>query len=76
VNDTEYIKAFQQGNEERKPFRQNFTGIRMFTSMWNTRASLIKFLDAYNSWKTNNNLNDAQVKALMQAQNIGIPRGF
>lgn len=70
LNDTEYIKAFQQGNEERKPFRQNFTGIRMFTSMWNTRASLIKFLDAYNSWKTNNNLNDAQIKALMRAQNM------
>lgn len=68
LNDPKYIKAFQQGNEERKPFRQNFTGIRMFTSMWNTRASLIKFLNAYNTWKTSNSLSDTQVNALMQAQ--------
>lgn len=68
LNDSEYIKAFQQGNEERKPFRQNFTGIRMFTSMWNTRASLIKFLNAYKTWQSDNNLTDAQVEALMKAQ--------
>jgi hypothetical protein len=41
--DKDFIKSFQHGDEERKPVRQNYTGIRMFTSLWNWRASLIKF---------------------------------
>jgi hypothetical protein len=43
LEDKDFIKSFQHGDEERKPFRQNYTGIRMFTSLWNWRASLIKF---------------------------------
>ena len=68
LNDSEYIKAFQEGKEDRKPFRQNFTGIRMFTSMWNTRASLIKFTKALNDFKSQNNFTDAQLNILSQAQ--------
>lgn len=68
LNDPDYIKVFQQGNEERKPFRQNFTGIRMFTSMWNTRAALLKFTAALSNWKNTTGLMDAQVEALMKAQ--------
>jgi hypothetical protein len=41
--DKDFIKSFQHGDEERKPVRQNYTGIRMFTSLWNWRAGLIKF---------------------------------
>lgn len=65
--DNSYIKNFM-AEGERKPFRQNFTGIRMFTSLWNARASLIKFTDAYSRWKTENNLTDAQAKAITQIQ--------
>lgn len=65
--DASYIKNFM-AEGERKPFRQNFTGIRMFTSLWNARAALIKFTDAYSRWKTENNLTDAQAKAITQIQ--------
>lgn len=70
MNDSEFISAFQQGDTDRKPFRQNFTGIRMFTSLWNARASLIQFTKAYDEWLSANNLNEAQVKVLMQAQDL------
>ena len=50
----EFITTFQHDSsnesEERKPYRQNFTGIRMFTSLWNWRASLLKFNQALEKW--------------------------
>jgi hypothetical protein len=49
--DRNFISSFQKGDESRKPFRQNYTGIRMFTSLWNWRAALIQFNEALEKWK-------------------------
>ena len=68
--DRDFIKSFQKGDETRKPFRQNFTGIRMFTSLWNWRASLIKFNDALVKWQTDNHFTDEQVDVLIQADQM------
>ena len=35
---------------DRKPLRQNLKGVHMFTSMWNFRAALGQFRDAYDTW--------------------------
>lgn len=66
--DPKFIKSFQYGSEERKPFRQNYTGIRMFTSLWNWRAGLIAFTNAYDTWQQTHGYTDSQVEALLQAQ--------
>ena len=65
--DPRFISAFQHGNEERKPFRQNYTGIRMFTSMWNWRASLKLFNEAVEKWKIESGYTDKQLYALLEA---------
>ena len=66
--DPKFIKSFQNGDEERKPFRQNYTGIRMFSALWNWRAGLIKFTEAYDAWQQKHQYTDTQVNALLQAQ--------
>jgi hypothetical protein len=68
--DRKFIKSFQHGNEERKPFRQNFTGIRMFTSLWNWRASLLKFNDALDKWMIANDYDKSIVNALIEIDQL------
>lgn len=68
--DPEFIKLFQHGDSERKPFRQNFTGIRMFTSMWNWRASLLRFTDAVEAWRNKHDYTPGQVEALAEADQL------
>ena len=68
--DPEFITKFQKGDDERKPFRQNFTGIRMFTAMWNWRASLEKFNTARIQWQGSHNYTDQQVDALIEAEQL------
>lgn len=65
--DKDFIKSFQHGDEERKPVRQNYTGIRMFTSLWNWRVSLIKFNETLNEWQKSHGYSDEQVDALAEA---------
>lgn len=65
--DKDFIKSFQHGDEERKPVRQNYTGIRMFTSLWNWRASLIKFNQALYDWQKEHGYSNEQVDALAEA---------
>ena len=68
--DKDFIKSFQHGDEERKPVRQNYTGIRMFTSLWNWRASLIKFNQAVYDWQKAHGYSDEQVDALAEASQL------
>lgn len=68
--DKDFIKAFQHGDEERKPFRQNYTGIRMFTALWNWRAGLIKFNEEVENWKVSQGYSDLQVEALTKADQL------
>lgn len=68
--DRDFIKSFQHGNEERKPFRQNFTGIRMFTALWNWRVSLMKFNDAFDKWMIDNGYNLSQVEVLTKVDQL------
>ena len=67
--DEKFIKAFQSGEEKRKPFRQNFLGIQMFTSMWNFRAGLSKFNTALQKWMSKNNYSEDKVTSIIKAQN-------
>ena len=71
MNDQEFVRQFQQGDESRKPFRQNFTGMRMFTSLWNARAALIRFNNAVTEWEATNNLKPEQVAQLAKADYYG-----
>ena len=68
--DKDFIKSFQHGNEERKPFRQNYTGIRMFTALWNWRASLRKFNDVLDKWMVDNGYNLSQVEVLTKVDQL------
>lgn len=68
--DPQFISTFQKGDGERKPFRQNFTGIRMFTALWNWRASLKQFNTALEAWRTENNFTPEQVDVLAEAQQL------
>nr|DAF63667.1 MAG TPA: Helicase [Podoviridae sp. ctz6O13] len=68
LNNPKYLNAFKQQEEDRKPLRQNFTGLRMFASLWNARAALLKFNEAYAEWKNANGFTEEQVHALMQAE--------
>ena len=68
--DKDFIKSFQKGDETRKPFRQNYTGIRMFTALWNWRAALIKFNEALHTWQTEHSYSDKQVEVLTQASQL------
>ena len=68
--DNDFIRAFQASAEERKPFRQNFTGIRMFTSLWNWRAGLMRFNEAFGKWQSDNKYTDRQVEILIKAEQM------
>lgn len=68
--DRDFIKSFQHGSEERKPFRQNYTGIRMFTALWNWRASLMKFNEALDKWMVDNGYNLSQVEVLTKVDQL------
>ena len=68
--DRDFIKSFQHGSEERKPFRQNYTGIRMFTALWNWRASLMKFNEVLDRWMIDNGYNSSQVEVLTKVDQL------
>ena len=68
--DRDFIKSFQHGNEERKPFRQNYTGIRMFTALWNWRASLMKFNEVLDRWMADHGYNKSQVETLTKIDQL------
>ena len=68
--DNDFIRKFQASAEERKPFRQNFTGIRMFTSLWNWRAGLMRFNEAFGKWQSDNKFTDRQVEILIKAEQM------
>lgn len=68
--DRDFIKSFQHGSEERKPFRQNYTGIRMFTALWNWRASLMKFNEILDKWMIDNGYNSSQIEVLTKVDQL------
>lgn len=68
--DRDFIKSFQHGSEERKPFRQNYTGIRMFTALWNWRASLMKFNETLDRWMVDNGYNLSQIEVLTKVDQL------
>lgn len=68
--DRDFIKSFQHGNEERKPFRQNYTGIRMFTALWNWRAGLMKFNETLDRWMTDHGYNKSQIETLTKIDQL------
>lgn len=43
------------------PFEEEYMGARMYTSLWNYRANLIRFLNEYETWKGKTGYTDDQV---------------
>lgn len=72
----EYLEKFKPTTGERKPFRQNFVGIRMFTSMWNTRAALLNFNTKFKEWLASKTWSDNQLKILLEAHYIKYKEGI
>lgn len=46
------------------PFDAEPMAVRMYISMWNFRSNLKRFLEAYNEWKTKNNLTQDEIEEL------------
>ena len=65
--DEDFLSSFKHSKDERKPLRQNYNGIRMFTALWNWRAGLIKFNNALEKWQSEHSYSNEQVTALTQA---------
>lgn len=51
------------------PFESGPMAVRMYISMWNFRAGLLRFLDSYNQFLTNSNLTEQQVEDLCKLDN-------
>lgn len=65
--DGDFLSSFKHSKDEHKPLRQNYNGIRMFTALWNWRASLIKFNKALEKWQKDHSYTPEQITALTQA---------
>lgn len=65
--DPEYNKKLVEAGGKKAPFRMNFLGIQMFTSLWNSRAALMKFTKAVQDWTAANGYSEAQVEAITRA---------
>lgn len=50
-----------EGEKQKKPWRMDTLGVRMFTAMWNFRASLENFISQLNRWKSENGYSSAKV---------------
>lgn len=62
-----FVSRTASADAENLPFKKNFMGVRMFVSLWNHRASLMKFMDAYTAWKARTGFTDEQITALLEA---------
>ena len=51
------------------PFESGPMAIRMYISMWNFRAGLLRFLDSYNQFLSSSNLTESQVEELCKLDN-------
>lgn len=50
------------------PFDQDFMGVRMFVSMWNYRANLLNFMQAYENFKNTNNYSDEDIERIAKVE--------
>lgn len=64
--DNTFLETFTTDTKQ-LPFRANYHGISMYTTLWNWRASLIQFQEAYNEWKDTNNYSDDKITAILEA---------
>lgn len=64
--DTSFLEKFTNDSKQ-LPFRANYHGIQMYVSLWNWRAALMQFQEAYNEWKDTNNYTDEKVNAILEA---------
>lgn len=53
------------GSHSRKPYRMDVLGIRMFAAMWNFRAGLKAFNDAYDTWVRNSGYDETRVQNIL-----------
>lgn len=51
------------------PFNDKYMGIGMFISLWNFRANLIQFNNAYKTWRDKNFSDDSEVENILQLDN-------
>lgn len=64
--DNTFLETFTTDTKQ-LPFRANYHGISMYTTLWNWRASLTQFQEAYNEWKDTNNYSDDKITAILEA---------
>lgn len=64
--DTSFLEKFTNDTKQ-LPFRANYHGISMYVSLWNWRAALMQFQEAYNKWKDTNNYTDDKINAILEA---------
>ena len=56
------------GTKTHKPWRMDVLGVRMYTAMWNWRASLYNFNEALNKWKADKNYSTSKVNRIVEAE--------
>lgn len=64
--DISFLEKFTNDTKQ-LPFRANYHGISMYVSLWNWRAALMQFQEAYNKWKDTNNYTDDKINAILEA---------
>lgn len=64
--DTSFLEKFTNDTKQ-LPFRANYHGISMYVSLWNWRAALMQFQEAYNKWKDTSNYTDDKINAILEA---------
>ena len=50
-----------EGEKAKKPWRMDTLGVRMFTAMWNFRASLENFISQLDKWKQENGYDSSKI---------------
>lgn len=68
MTNDEYISKLTGKERGNNPVRQNFAGMRMFTSLWNARASLINFKKALEQWKGEKGYDDEKLEAILKVE--------
>lgn len=67
LNSQNFLHEFQ-GEGDRSIVKKNFLGLRMYTSMWNFRASLLQFKNIYETWCSEHGYTEEKVQKIIQAQ--------
>lgn len=57
-----------EGEKAKKPWRMDTLGVRMFTAMWNFRASLENFISQLDKWKQENGYDSSKILEISKVE--------